>query len=396
MLRSDRATALALAALAMVVYLRSGPEEPTHYDYFSRLALAFASGRPWLDEAPSWLNELVPCAGDHWCVHLAPLPALWVLPFLGLWSSGAAQAVASVVAAALSAIPAYLAMRRLGAPRSVAVATVIFAIFGTTLWFTSSDGRAWYVSHSVAVLAGSLAVLAAVDGRSPLLVGALLGATGLARYPMALAAPGLALLVARRRNEPLGRVVLLGMAGLLPFGAALLLYDQARFGSPLETGYVQLTVGDPFFDHGLFSLEYVPRHLYAILMQAPEYVDAWPLFLRPNWIGVSLALTSPAFAFVVPALLGRARAETLPLALAALGPLALDAIHGTIGFAQFGYRYSLDLQPFLLPLVALGACWRGAWAPPGWPYLATITWSVVANLYGVLAISKLEYVSGGL
>lgn len=393
MLRSDRWIALALGAVAVAAYLLSARGHPTDYDYFSRLAAAFAEGRLWLTDAPSWLNELVPCGEGRWCVHLAPLPGVWVMPFLPFFSSGLAQTVASAVAGGLSAIPAYLTLRRLGAPLPVAVATVGFAVFGTTLWFTASDGRAWYVSHSVAVLAGSLAVLAAVEGRPALLVGALVGVTALSRYPMGLAALGLAVLVARKREAPLARVVAQGALGILPFAAALLAYNAIRFGSPLETGYEHLTAGDPFFAHGLFGLAYVPRHFYAIVMQAPEFVDSWPLFVRPNWIGVSVLLVSPAFLYVFAALARRGRPETVPLAVAAALPLALNALHGTIGFAQFGYRYWLDLQPFLLPLVAIGAAWReGQWRAPSATYLATIGWCVLVNLYAVVAIIHLGYV----
>lgn len=393
MLRSDRNIAVVLGALAVAVFVLSARGHPTDYDYFARLGDAFAHGRLWLEEAPSWLNELVPCGEGRWCVHLAPLPAVWVLPFLPFFEPGLAQTVASGFAGGLSAIPAYLALRHLGAPVRIAVPTTIFAIVGTTLWFTAADGRAWYISHSVAVLAGSFAVYAAVAGRAPLVVGVLIGLAALARYPMALGALGLAVLVARRRGEPLPRVIALGALGILPFAIALLAYNAVRFGSPFETGYGHLTEGDPFFPHGLFSIEYVSRHFYAIAMQAPDFVDAWPLFVRPNWIGTSVLLTSPAFVYVFAALAGRGRLETLPLGLAALLPLALNAVHGTIGFAQHGYRYWLDLQPFLLPLVAAGAAWRGGeWRTPPATFLATIAWCVLANLYAVIAIIHLEYV----
>jgi len=268
----------------------------------------------------------------------------------------------------------------------------VFAMWGTNLWFAAADGRAWYLAHSLAALLASVALLAALDGRPAWLVGALVGATALARPPVALAAFGLALLVARRRGAPLPRVALSGALGLAPFAVALAVYDQLRFGSPFETGYAALAAGDPFYPDGLFSLSYVPRHFYAMVMQAPEFVaGSFPLFALPSWIGVSLLLTSPAFLYAFAA---RRRAEILPLALAALLPLLVNVTHGTIGFAQFGYRFSLDSQPFLLPLVAMGACLRdGVWVAPRWTYLATIAWCVLANLYGVVAIIFFGFVT---
>ncbi len=391
----DRAIALSLAVAGIAVYLVSAIGHATVYDYFARLAQAFVAGRWWLDAPPAWLNELLPCGEGRYCAVYPPLPALAVLPFLAVLGDGAAQTTASAVAGGLSAAPAYLTLRRLGAPWRVALATTVFSIVGTTLWFTASDGRAWYIAHSVALALASFAVLAAVEGRPAWLVGAAIGAAALARPPLGLAALGLALIVARRRREPLPRVLLVGAIGIAPFALALALYDLLRFGSPLETGYARLAIGDPFFADGLFSLAHVPRHLYAMVVQAPDFVDgAFPLYVRPNWVGVSLLLTSPTFVFAFAALGARGRDEILPLALATFLPLLMIVNYGTFGFAQFGYRYSLDLQPVLLPLTAIGACWRGgAWIDPRWTYLATIAWSVLANLYGVVAITFLGYVS---
>ena len=392
--RSDRSIALLLALAAIVLYVVSGLGHSTVWDYYAQLAEALLRGRWWLEDAPAYLNELLPCGDGRYCVAYVPLPALAVLPFLVAFRDGTAQTIASAVAGGLAAAPAFLALRRLAVPRNLAVATTVFATCGTTLWFTASDGRAWYIAHSVAVLLASLALLAALDGRPAWVVGALIGAAALARLPVGLAAPGLALLVSRRREEPLARVVVLGALGMAPLIALELTYDLLRWGVPFEVGYARLVRDDPFFRDGLLSLSYLPRHLYAIFMQAPDLVDGSPLFLRPSWIGVSLVLTSPAFGYAIAALVRlRASADWSALALAAALPLVPDVLHGTVGFAQFGYRFSLDAQPFLLPLVAIGAGWTtSGWRGLGWPFIAVIAYGVLANLYGVVAITWLGYV----
>lgn len=384
---------LALGAIAL--YLVSGIGHSTVYDYDARLAASLLEGKWWVEEAPSWLSELVPCGEGRWCVHLAPLPALLTMPFLAFLSGGAAQTAASAVTGGLVAAPTYLALRRLDAPRAVAVAVTVFAIAGTTLWFNASDGRAWYFAHAAAVLFASLAVLAALDGRPAWAVAALLGAAGVARLPLFVAAPALALLVARRRDEPLPRVVVLGAAGLAPFVAAQVGYNLLRWGVPYDAGYVRLNEVEPFYTEGLLSLAYVPRHLYAILMQAPEFVDGTPFFVRPSWMGTSILLVSPAFAYAFAALgRWRERPEVPLLALAALLALAPNLTFAATGWAQFGYRYLHDAQAFLIPLVAVGAAWRsGGWRErPSSGFTALLVWSVVANLYGVVAITHFGYV----
>ena len=72
---SDRKIATLLAAAAAAAYLVAGLGLLTDYDYDGRLARAFLQGRWWLDEAPSWLNELLPCGEARFCVVIPPLPA---------------------------------------------------------------------------------------------------------------------------------------------------------------------------------------------------------------------------------------------------------------------------------------------------------------------------------
>ncbi len=392
--RSDRAIAASLALGAIALYLLSSIGHPTPYDYYARLARSFVEGRWWVEEAPSYLSELVPCGAGRWCVHLAPFPALLTMPFMLVLPQSVAQTVASSITGGLVAAPAFLILRRLGAPIAVALVTTAFGVAGTTLWFDASDGRAWYFAHATAVLFASLAVLLALQGAPAWAVAALLGVGALARFPLFLAAPALALLVARLRSEPLLRVVLLGAAGLAPFAAAQVAYNLARWGVPWDEGYVRLNSIEPFYTHGLFSLAYVPRHLYAMLVQAPDFVDDTLFFVRPSWIGTSLLLVSPALVYAVAALgRWRGRPEVAPLALGAALALLPDVTFAATGWAQFGYRYFHDAQAFVVPLVAIGAAWReGSWRAPPWTFLGAVGWSVIANLYGVVAITHFGYV----
>ncbi|MDQ2951501.1 MAG: hypothetical protein M3R54_04495 [Chloroflexota bacterium] len=392
---SDRAIAAYLAVAAILLYLLSGLGHPTVYDYDARLAVSFTHGQWWLDDKPSWLIELVPCGAGRYCVHLAPLPALLVMPFLLLAAGGQAQTIASAVIGGLIAAPTFLTMRSLGAPRAVAIATVVFAVAGTTMWFDASDGRAWFFAHAAAVLFASLAVLAALRGAPGWAVALLLGIAALARLPIFLAAPGLALLVARRRGEPLPRVVLGGALGLAPFAAVYIAYNLLRWNVPWDAGYLELSSIEPWYTQGLFNLGYIPRHLYAMLVQAPDFVDGTVFFVRPTWLGTSLLLVSPALVYAVRAIGSwRVRSETLPLLLAAILAFAPDATFAATGFAQFGYRYFHDAQAFVIPLVAVGGAWRGgAWVRPSWMFLAAVALSVAANLYGVVAITHFNYIN---
>ena len=386
----DRWIALAIGSVAVAGYVIAGWGAPTVYDYYGRLADAFVHGRYWLTEDPPWLNELLSCGDGRWCVAYPPLPAILAVPLVWL-GTASAQGVVSQLCGGASAGVLYLALRSYGAPRTVAIAGAVVSAFGTTLLFTSADGRAWFAAHAVAMLFTALAFLLAARGGPAWGVGAAIGLAALARLPVAAATPALALLVARRGDDSfrsaLGRVV----AGGLPFFLIYLGYNVVRWGTVSDAGYARLTEGDFFFDHGLFSIAYLPRHLYAIVMEPPDLVPNVWYFLRPRFTGMSLFLTTPAFLFIFAGLQDVRRSIAVAAtALAAGLALVPDVTHGTVGFAQFGYRFSIDAQPFLIALALGGDALRnGAWrSRPSILFLLASALAILVNVYATVAIIR--------
>lgn len=389
----DRWIAVVVGVVAAAAYLAFGWGLDTEYDYYGRLAAALVEGRWWLDEAPPWLNELLACGDGRYCVVYPPLPAVLAVPFAFL-GTALAQTIVSRICGGASAGVLYLALRRLGAPRAVALAGALLSAFGTTLLFTSVDGRAWFSAHAVAMLFTSLALLLAARGERGLLIGAAIGLAALARLPVALAFPALALLAAGRSGRgylPTLRDVIIGGA---PFALILVAYNLLRFGAPLDTGHARLIVEDPYFPHGLFSPAYLPRHLFAIFAEPPRFVDGEWAFLRFNIVGMSLFLTTPALLWLFSGLrrLGR---DLALRALAAAAALALlpDLLHGTVGFAQFGYRFSIDAQPFLIALALAGdARLRDGWARrPSTLFGVAVAVSIAMNVYATLGITRWDF-----
>jgi len=141
----------ALGCLAVSGYVIAGWGAPTVYDYYGRLADAFVHGRYWLLDDPAWLNELLSCGDGKWCVAYPPLPAILSIPLLP-FGTATAQDLVSQLCGGASAGVLYLALRAYGAPRWVAVTGTLLSAFGTTLLFSSADGRAWYAAHAVAML----------------------------------------------------------------------------------------------------------------------------------------------------------------------------------------------------------------------------------------------------
>ena len=391
---SDRRIAIALAASGAVAYLVAGLGLVTDYDYYGRLAQSLLQGQWWVSEAPPWLNELVPCGVERWCVVYPPLPAVLAMPLATVLPTAFAQVLVSRIAGGVSAGILYLALRAFGAPRFVAITGTALSAFGTTLFFSSVDGRAWFAAHAVAMPFICAALLFAARGERAWIVGVCIGLAALARLPVAAAAPALALLLARRAGTPylgaLGGVVI----GGAPFALVYVGWNLLRWGSVFDAGYVQLTQGDVFFTRGLFSPFYLPRHIYAIFLEPPDLVEGTPFFLRPRGIGTALFLTTPAFLWLFAGLRSvRRDAVTAAVAFAALLALVPDIFHGTVGFQQFGYRFSMDAQPFLVALALVGdARGRSAWrARPSWLFVAVVTVSIAINLYAMIAITRFDY-----
>jgi len=391
---SDRRIAIALAAAGAVAYLVAGLDLLTVYDYYGRLAWAIAQGQWWLSEAPPWLNELVACGTQRWCVVYPPLPAILAIPFTLLLPTDLSQVLVSRIAGGISAGILFLALRAFGAPRLVAITGALLSTFGTTLFFSSVDGRAWYAAHAVAMPFLSAALLFAARGERALLVGACIGLAALARLPVAAAAPALALLLAHRAGTSYPRALAGVVLGGLPFALVYVGYDMLRWGSLFDSGYVKLTQGDVFFTRGLFSPFYLPRHFYAIFLEPPDLVEGTPFFLRPRGIGTALFLVTPALLWFFAGLRALRRdIATAAVAAAALLALIPDIFHGTVGFQQFGYRFSLDAQPFLVALAVAGdarsdTTWRSR---PSWLFVAIVILSIAINIYAMVAITRFSY-----
>ncbi len=391
---SDRRLAIALAAAGAAVYLVAGLGLLTDYDYYGRLAQALLNGQWSLGEAPPWLNELVSCGVERWCVVYPPLPAILAIPLAAVLPTALAQVLVSRILGGVSAGILYLALRAFGAPRAVAITGAILSTFGTTLFFSSVDGRAWYAAHAVAMPFLSAALLFAARGERAWLVGACIGLAALARLPVAAAAPALAFLFARRAGTPYLRTFALVVLGGVPFALVYFGYDLLRWGSLFDVGYVQLTQGDVFFTRGLFSPFYLPRHFYAIFLEPPDLVEGTPFFLRPRGIGMALFLTTPAFLWLFGGMRAvRRDVGIAAVALAALLALVPDVFHGTVGFQQFGYRFSIDAQPFLIALALVGDARSGAtWrSRPSWLFVVVVVLSIAINLYATIAITRFDY-----
>jgi hypothetical protein len=106
----------------------------------------------------------------------------------------------------------------------------------------------------------------------------------------------------------------------------------------------------------------------------------------PRDTGMSVLLTSPAYLLAIPVLRGPGRSRLVTGAVIAIAAISIvNLMHFSQGWVQFGYRFSNDVVPFALLLVALGTerlCRRHAWALP--LAAGALVLSMAVNLWGVL------------
>jgi hypothetical protein len=255
-----------------------------------------------------------------------------------------------------------------------------------------------------------------LDGRQ-LLIGFVFGLAATARLPVILGAPFFMLVGAggtwQRRSFSAGLGAVIPVLGLLTYNVAT---TGSLFHPAYEWQYQREAQGYTALgyhpDWSIEDVRYIPQNLGIMFGSLPDVLpDARTYALGPDFlpdepvcvepgstrglfdldcplalprdIGTSLLVSSPAYLLLLWPLRrwGRSRLVTGGVAAVVLIAL-LNLAHFSQGWVQWGYRFSNDLIPFALPLIALGAV-----APDGRirvvAYLL-VALSVLINVWGVI------------
>jgi hypothetical protein len=314
------------------------------------------------------------------------MPAILLLPFVAVFGTSVDQSLMSIGLASIACSVTWLMLTKTGVKGSKALWLTGLFGFGTCFWFTAAVGSAWYIEHVSAVLFLTSAIVLALCKKNDFFIGLLLGCAYLSRLPTILAFPFFLLLIYEHNDawKPRFKQAAYFFVGLAIPVALNGLYNFARYDTFFDVGYTLLIKGDPNYTMGLFNLAYIPRNLYAILFQGPILLNSFPYF-KPNWMGLGLFFTTPAFLLIFKGPWNRLSKEA---ALAAACILPILITHGEVGYTQFGYRFSLDFTPFLMLLTA-----KGMTENLSWQEKALIILCLLINLWGVVAIIKFNFVS---
>ncbi len=435
---------LAFALVAIVIYVWSNPHRWGFYDHFVWQAQAWLDGSasiryPVSDGAHqnAYYQDVLDL-GDralttrfglsyqpgHALLPFPPLPAVLLLPFVAIWGLATSGALVVAVLGGINVGLCWRMLTRVTDRRGAAFLGTVTYGFGTVAWYAAMLGTTWFQAHVVASTLLFLAITVALDaerleaiegaghaiaGRLPLRgvwAGILFGTACLARLTVVFGAPFFACI--GPGGSWLRRALSAGFGTLVPL-AILAAYNLGTTGH----------VFTPAYDH-IREVEYKPApELYHpdwgtedpryILVNAPVMLLSTPVHaqpdgtpcepagigpldivfdaacpLRPDAMGMSIFLTTPAYLLLIPALLfGWRRRLVAGSAIAVLLTALAALAHFSQGWVQFGYRFSNDFAPFAIILVTLGIVEISRWRIGRIVAPLLVIASVLINLWGV-------------
>ena len=384
---------LVVAVLSAVLYwLANRFFDAARGDFFY-LADAFLHGRTWL-AAPLGPNDVIPIDGRFY-VPFAPFPAIALMPLVAVIGPVTADQLEPGINALLAGASVGMCwwlLARVGVKRMSdrVWLTALFGFSTQILWVTTRGG-VWHTGQLIATILTFACLVELFGRRRAWLIGVCAGAAFLTRAPLAFAIPVYAVwlawsddrapassvttqpgaYIARARDVIPWRSWVELALGVAPWIVFFFVYNQARFGSPLESGYALATLPDWLEDQreiGLFSIRHVPMNIDYFLLHLPRFMPTWP-FLRPDGLGMSVLITSPGLLFALRA--DWRRPQAWFLAAATVLALVPTLLYYGGGWLQYGYRYFLDSVPFVMALCGLAAVVRDGvgW---GWKVLIAV------------------------
>jgi hypothetical protein len=304
-------------------------------------------------------------------VVFPPGPVLIIAPLVALFGKSFSGFIALAVMAAGFGLAAWWRiLDHLRVERATALWLMLALGLATPLYYVAIRGDGvWFLSQSFAFMFMSLAFLLALKRERLALAGVLIGLAFLCRQMSLFLAPFIFALSLEPQDRlfKIDRARITALAKMaLPVIAAIglyMVYNFARFGSPLDTGYsyILAPAADQTFltrrglEIGLFSPVYVLFNLFHLLFQGfhvefggRHLID----LIRLDANGTSILAASP---FILLALFAPMR-RTVVIGLICTGFIVgVMLFYHSNGFTQYNaQRYVLDWLPVAVYMLALG------------------------------------------
>ena len=365
--------AMAVSLFAVIAFYFSTKASLHDLDYTNQIASALLHGQLGLREKPpDWLNEMIP-KGDRYYSAFPLGAVISMLPAAFLQSMGVIQTFPGhVLATFIAGLCVYFffqlakafgadhnSIERESLARRIMLA--LFPIFGTWTWCNLGFGGAWQIALGLGLLGQTAALYFTLVRPLPFVAGAFFTLAFGNRTELLITLPLYLYLFWRQPNgrvftwKNLGHGVRKNSRMLIRFlslpailALATAAYNFARFHSIFDFGYIHIpeVAQEPWYQHGLFSLNAIPWNIFTMLFQGYESLAYFP-FILPNGFGCSIFLASPFLC-----LLFRQGGRYKVVAWVAISVLTLVLwLHGNPGSWQFSYRYAMILLPWMFLLL---------------------------------------------
>ncbi|MAF36224.1 hypothetical protein CL622_03855 [archaeon] len=359
----------------------------TPFDYHLALAQTILSGDLSV-ENPSNTHDLALYQQNYY-LPWGITPALLLIPFRLVFQSQTNGMMLMIPILFVSLFVWLAIYRQLRTRRWVNLTNhqiILFSLlttFGTLFYYIVTNGGVWFISQAITFLFMSLSLLFLIkQGNNTKLVSSVFFALSfLTRNVIAIfLIPyyGLLFYFDRKERQPNSslsfvRVILL----LLPLVIAIFFqlgYNDVRFDDPLESGYSYQQVAPRFVSdietHGILSSYYTAHNLKIYLFN-PVYYDLQSPYLHFDYEGNSFWSYQLYFWIIVIALgvllhtsmrvkhknrylltVITNQKKMFIVGLISMWVLFFAFVQFTIGtgWRQFGSRYLLDVEPFILLL----------------------------------------------
>jgi hypothetical protein len=370
--------ALGVSLFAAIAFYFSTKATLHDLDYTNQIASALLHGHLGLQEKPpDWLNEMIPWEGRYYSAFplgavLSMLPVA-LLRETGLIQSFPGRALAALIAGWCVYFFFQLAkafkgnwnnsspIRPLALSPSRRVLLALFPIFGTWTWCNLGFGGAWQIALGLALLGQAAALYWSLAQPAPFLAGAFFALAFGNRTELLITLPLYLYFLWRQPGEKMinwktltdgvqenSQMLIRFLSVPVTLGLLTAAYNFARFHSIFDFGYLHIpeVAQEPWYEHGLFSINAIPWNIYTMLFQGFESIAYFP-YILPNGFGCSILLASPFLC-----LLFRQGGRYKVVAWAAISVLTLVLwLHGNPGSWQFSYRYAMILLPWMFLLL---------------------------------------------
>ncbi len=364
--------------------------------HFVYLADSFLHGRADLRVPAPNDNDWIRYEGKTY-VSFPPVPAVFMMPFVAIFGLGFNDVLFTLPFAALNVLLMFLVLQMLVREKLSGLSlqdnlwlTALFG-FGTVHYSCSVLGEVWFTAQVMGVTFTLAYILAATRARHPLLAGIFLALAFDSRVNLAFTVVYFALQLYFPRTRDYrpaagswGRVfakAAVFAAPVLVVGITQMIFNQFRFHDVFEFGHSHLSgpAGNRIREHGLLAFHYFEWNLRALLLRLPIALERFP-WIGYNSDGMSIFLTTPIF---VSLFWPRKKPWLYPILWAtAVAALLVPLFYQNSGYVQFGYRFALDITPYLVMLLSVGRVPMNRWTK----FLILV--GIAINLAGAIALKR--------